>query len=156
MLKNIDRAKNIIASSILLLAGVGIITFVFRNQIPSGLEGDLASDHYPNGIMLVWILSSLAWLISACLGQMDSVDNAPNDGSWNKRGIVTIAIVGFGFLLFSLVGFLAAGFFLIVSLSYMCGERGAMPWVLGVVSPVGIFLFLDYVLDVTLPTFLQF
>lgn len=156
MLKNIDRAKNVIASSILLFVGIGIVTLVFPSQIPVGLEGDLASDHYPNGIMFVWILSSLAWLISACMGHMDSVDKVFSGGWLNMRGIAAISIVGLGFLLFSLVGFLAAGFFLIVSLSYMCGERGAIPWVLGFIGPLGIFLFLDLVLDVTLPTFLQF
>ncbi|WP_367386035.1 tripartite tricarboxylate transporter TctB family protein [Lentilitoribacter sp. EG35] len=157
MLKNIDRTKNIISSTVLLLLGIYIVTIVFPDQIPDGLEGDSASDDYPRGIMYVWILSSIAWLIIAFTGEMDSPDSDTEIAAWfNKKGLVAIGIIGLGYLIFATVGFLAASFFLIVSLSYVCGERGCVPWILGAICPLCIYFFLDFVLDVTLPTFFQF
>jgi len=155
MFQNLGQLTNVVVASLLLLTGVTIVLFIFPSQIPEGLEGDVASDHYPRGIMYVWILSSVIWLISALAGHMNSVNSSRKH--WiSKRSTITIAIVGIGYLIFATVGFLTAAFLLIVSLSYLCGERGYVPWVLGATSPLFMYFFLDRVLGVTLPTFIQF
>ncbi|KAB7613382.1 hypothetical protein F9L33_12330 [Amylibacter sp. SFDW26] len=153
MFSNLNRMGNIAAATVLLVVGIVLVQFIFPSQIPEGLEGDISSGQYPKFIMFIWILSAIAWLVSALLGQMD--DEGSDEASWiTKRSALIIFIVAIGYGVFATVGFLAAGFMLIASLSYVCGERGVGPWVLAAIMPPAVFLFLDFFLDVTLPTIL--
>ncbi len=150
---NGSRGANLIASGLLLVAGIVLIAFVFPAQIPSGLPGDISSGQYPNAIMYLWILSAAGWFVHALLGRVDAAPGDPTR-QIGKRSLVIMLTIALGFGIFVYVGFLAAGFILILSLSYICGERGLAPWCLATVAPILVYLLLDHLLDVTLPTYL--
>jgi hypothetical protein len=146
----IRRMLDAAAALIMLLSGIFLVVVVFPNQIPEGLQGDLSSGHYPRAVMLVWIISAAAWLIRS-LSVADAEDELSIDRSDVRRSVCIASLIGLGFGLFVAVGFLAAAFVLIVSLAFVCGERGPMPWILAVVAPVTVYVFLDLFLDVRLP-----
>lgn len=153
MTRNYSRIGNIVAALVLLLVGVLLVLHIFPAQIPGGLPGDVSSGHYPRFIMFIWIIASCIWFFSALLGKMDADgNNLATHVSFKSFFIMTTVAVGFG--IFATVGFLAAGFVLIVVLSHLCGERGWAPWALATIAPPSVFLFLDKALDVTLPTIL--
>lgn len=150
---DISRVGNIVAALTMLVVGLSLVIFVFPTQIPEGLEGDLSSGHYPRMIMIVWISASAAWLVSSLFTRQGNGDASDND-SYTQRSILIGAIIIIGFGLFATVGFITAAFVLIVSLAYVCGERGWAPWMLAAVVAPSVYVFLDTFLDVRLPTFL--
>ena len=144
------RWANTLAAAAMVAVGIAIVVFVFPHQIPEGLPGDVSSGHYPKFTMAVWILSAALWLVQSLCGRIAQEDEseAPVTG----RSILVMLVLGLGYALFALLGFLCAGFFLILSLSFLTGERGMGAWLLAAIAPPAIYVFLDVVLEVTLPT----
>jgi len=148
------RVVDITAALAMLLAGVLLIVVVFPDQIPEGLEGDLSSGHYPRTIMIVWISAAGAWLAGS-LWLLKRSDGTAEGSLFSRRSVLIGVTIAVGFALFVAVGFLVAAFVLIVSLAYICGERGLAPWVLAATIPPSVYFFLDLLLDVRLPTVLS-
>lgn len=153
MTRNPSRLGNIAASLVLMLLGIFLVISIFPQQIPGGLPGDVSSGHYPRFIMFVWIIAACIWFISALTGAMDG-DGEDEATHVSRRSFYIMIVVAVGYAIFATIGFLAAGFVLIVVLSNLCGERGWAPWALAAIAPACVFLFLDKALDVTLPTIL--
>ena len=148
-----NRWANIAAALVMLFAGLLLVLFVFPRQIPEGFDGDLSSDLYPRVIMMVWISSAAAWLVSTLFAGKEN-DDAAEGGSYARRSILIGLVILAGYGLFALIGFITAAFVLIVCLSYICGERGLAPWILAAIVSPSVYAFLDIFLDVRLPTFL--
>ena len=149
------RAVDILAALALLFAALILLTMVFPNQIPEGLDDDLSSGSYPKAIMTVWIASAGLWLLRSLLSAK-GYDGAIEGGPPGRRSLLIVLSIGVGFSLFAMLGFLVAASVTIVSLAHICGERGLAPWVLGLTVPPSVYFFLDILLDVRLPTVLSF
>ena len=145
------RAADILAALALLLAAFVLLTVVFPSQIPAGLDDDLSSGYYPKAIITVWIASAGLWLLRSLLSAK-GYDGAIEGGPPGRRSLLIILSIGAGFSLFATLGFLVAASVTIVSLAYICGERGSAPWVLALIVPPSVYFFLDLLLDVRLPT----
>lgn len=149
------RLAEIIAACCTLIFAAFVYFVIFPDQIPAGLRDDLSSGQYPAAITIAWILSALAWLgtiIFSKSGPLGTIDGGPP----RLKSLLIAGTVIFGFALFYNVGFIVAAVPTIICLSYICGERGIIPFVLGAIVPPTIYLFLLKVLEVRLPSIIPF
>jgi len=153
MQTKLPRFVDLMAAFTFLAIGATLLIWVFPQEIPAGLADDLSAGLYPNTIMIAWIAATGAWLLHSILsrGAEDVGTEAELPSSRTAFIVLTIII---GFSLFSTVGFIEAASVMIVCLSYLCGERGAAPWILALAVPPVIHVFLNHLLDVRLPTLL--
>ncbi len=148
-----ERLADLLAASLVSVAGIYLLFWIFPEQIPPGLPDDLSSGHYPKAIMIGWIGSGVLWLLLTLFGRKVGGDKVEGGRPSLRSGAIMLLIC-LSYLLFVYVGFDAAATLAITGLAYVCGERGIWPWALGLIMPFVIFQFLDKVLDVTLPTIL--
>ncbi len=141
------------AAMTFLAVGATLLVWVFPRQIPAGLTDDLSAGLYPNTIMMAWLAAAGAWLLHSILSR-DAEEVGEETELPNRRTAFIVLTIIIGFCLFSTVGFIEAASVMIVCLSYLCGERGAAPWILALAVPPVIHVFLNYLLDVRLPTML--
>lgn len=154
MSKGAFRQVNIATASFMAIAGLWIFIFVFPGQIPEGLPGDASSGQYPKAVMAVWVVSACIWLFQSLAGHLDTTGDGERRGV-TLRSLMLMGVLGSGFVLFASFGFVCAAFFMVLTLSYLSGERGWKPWVMALCVPFAVYFFLDIFLDVTLPTVLS-
>ncbi|MHA7777980.1 tripartite tricarboxylate transporter TctB family protein [Roseibium sp. M-1] len=138
------------AALLLLLCGLFLVFFVFPGEIPEGLRGDFSAGHYPRAIMIGSVASSIVWLVMTWVSPRGGAD-VEAIPAWRRTLAIFVAILA-GYVLFTQVGFIIAGFFLIVVLSHLIGERGWAPCLLAAGVPVCVYFFLLKVLEVRLPS----
>ncbi len=144
------KLAEIIGACTLLAFALFVYLYLFPNQIPKGLPGDLDSAQYPTAIMIVWILSVIAWLATALSSNVSA--ESIEGGTPGRKSLLIAVTVLMGFLLFHLVGFIIAAIPTIIILSFICGERGVTPFILGIIVPPAVYVFLLKVMEVRLPS----
>lgn len=147
-------AEIIAACGTLIFAAIAYF-IIFPNQVPLGLQGDLPSIEYPRVITIVWVGSAIIWLgtvIFSKSGPSGKIDG----GVPHLKSAMIAATALAGFILFYNVGFIVAATPVIICLSYICGERGIIPFILGAMVPPAIYLFLLKILEVRLPSIFPF
>ncbi len=144
------KLAEIIGACAMLMFALLVYLYVFPSQIPKGLAGDLDSTQYPTAIVIVWIASVIAWLTTTLTSKAGT--ERIEGGTPGGKSLLIALTALMGFLLFQTVGFIVAAVPTIIVLSFICGERGIMPFVLGIIVPPGVYLFLLKVMEVRLPS----
>lgn len=144
---------DLIFSLVISSLSLALFFFVFPDQIPPGIGGDFSSGNYPKAIICgLFILSVLIAILSIKNTTKNKNEIILIDKGSLWRHLYIFLVLFMTFLILYFMGFLIAGAFIILCYCWLLQERGRISWLLAFATPVVAFLFLEFALEVRLPT----
>lgn len=138
-----------------MMTAVVLLYILFPAGLPRGLPDDLSSDLYPKTIAVVLLALSAIHLIVALAFPNGEVRHRKPQDRNVKIPIFALGLLFCTTFVFLQIGFFAASFSVITCYGLLLGERKRWILPLAVVAPVVIYLALELLFEVRLPTFLD-
>ncbi|WP_422368702.1 tripartite tricarboxylate transporter TctB family protein [Pelagibius sp.] len=130
-----------------------LLGLIFDVQIPDSAADDISARIYPDTLAWAWFGLSVFHIIEARLRAKPGLVVISRQAALRSAAIV--AVVAIGYVLLNLVGYLVGACFYILSFTWIMRERGRAAWVTAVVTPIAVYLILESLFEVRLPTVLD-
>ena len=127
-----------------------LLGLVFDAQIPDSTADDISARVYPDTLAWAWFGLSVLHVIEARLRAKP--DPIVISRQAVLRSLAIVSVVAVGYILLDRVGYLFGACFYILSFTWIMRERGRTAWITAAVTPIAVYLILENLFEVRLPT----